>query len=61
MHLNRAHSNPRFACSTQVHDNSAAVELYRRGLGFEVEAEESEGAARALQRPRRLLLGKPLD
>lgn len=40
-----------------VADNTPAHRLYL-GLGFEQEAEESEGFARALQRPRRLLLHK---
>lgn len=43
-----------------VADNSPALELYRNVCGFEVEAQEAEGYARALQRPRRMLLVKQL-
>lgn len=43
-----------------VADNAPALELYRSGCAFEVEAEESEAYARALQRPRRMLLVKQL-
>lgn len=42
-----------------VHDNGAAQRLYS-SLGYEKEAEETEGFARALRRPRRLLLHKQL-
>lgn len=42
-----------------VHDNAAARQLYGR-LGFELETEETEAFARALRRPRRLLLHKAL-
>jgi ribosomal protein S18 acetylase RimI-like enzyme len=42
-----------------VPDNTPAVELYKR-LGYAVEAEETVAAARALGRPRRLLLCKHL-
>lgn len=42
-----------------VADNAPAAQLYRR-LGFEREAQESEAFARALRRPRRLLLHKQL-
>lgn len=41
-------------------DNVAAVELYRGPGGFVLEQEESEGNARALGRPRRLLLVREL-
>ncbi|KAF8072392.1 Coatomer subunit gamma [Scenedesmus sp. PABB004] len=42
-----------------VHDNAPARGLYAR-LGYEAEAEETEAFARALRRPRRLLLHKRL-
>jgi ribosomal protein S18 acetylase RimI-like enzyme len=42
-----------------VADNAPAKRLYER-LGFAVEAEESEGYARSLSRPRRLILHKRL-
>jgi ribosomal protein S18 acetylase RimI-like enzyme len=41
-------------------DNTAARQLYIEQCGFRVEQEESEGFARALNRPRRLLLWRPL-
>lgn len=40
--------------------NEAARQLYCEQCGFEVEAEESENTARALNRPRRLLLHRVL-
>eukprot|EP00798_Chlamydomonas_sp_ICE-L_P027693 gene27693-7335_t len=44
-----------------VHSNTPAVNLYQSStLGFKVEAEESESTAKALQRPRRLILTKPI-
>jgi len=43
-----------------VADNEAAARLYV-SAGFEVEAEESEAYARALQRPRRRILHKRLS
>ncbi|WIA08025.1 hypothetical protein OEZ85_007495 [Tetradesmus obliquus] len=42
-----------------VHDNAAAQQLYS-SMGYEQETEETEGFARALRRPRRLLLHKQL-
>lgn len=42
-------------------DNAAARQLYLEQCGFSVEAEESENVARALNRPRRLLLWRPLQ
>ncbi len=42
-------------------DNTAAVELYQGPGGFVLEQEESEAAARALGRPRRLLLVRELS
>ena len=42
-----------------VHSNTAAVALYQ-AAGYTVESQESENTARALQRPRRLLLCKEL-
>lgn len=42
-------------------DNVAAVELYRGPGGFVLEQEESEGNARVLGRPRRLLLVRSLS
>lgn len=41
-------------------DNAAAVQLYMGPGGFGLEQEESEAAARALGRPRRLLLVQEL-
>ncbi|KAG2446725.1 hypothetical protein HYH02_008287 [Chlamydomonas schloesseri] len=43
-----------------VADNVPAVALYCEACGFQVEQAESEGYARSLQRPRRLILGKQL-
>ncbi|EFJ45206.1 hypothetical protein VOLCADRAFT_106017 [Volvox carteri f. nagariensis] len=43
-----------------VANNTPAVALYCNALGFQVEQSESEGYARALQRPPRLLLAKCL-
>jgi ribosomal protein S18 acetylase RimI-like enzyme len=43
-----------------VAGNAAAQALYERGCGFAVEQEEPERAARALNRPRRLLLHRRL-
>ncbi|KXZ43502.1 hypothetical protein GPECTOR_88g445 [Gonium pectorale] len=43
-----------------VADNAPAVGLYCGSMGFQVEQTESEGFARSLQRPRRLLLAKQL-
>ncbi|GIL53141.1 hypothetical protein Vafri_8812 [Volvox africanus] len=43
-----------------VADNTPAVGLYCNTFGFLVEQSESEGFARSLQRPRRLLLAKCL-
>ncbi|PNW86390.1 hypothetical protein CHLRE_02g084550v5 [Chlamydomonas reinhardtii] len=43
-----------------VADNQPAVKLYCEAMGFEVEQAESEGYARSLQRPRRLILAKEL-
>ncbi|GLI59793.1 hypothetical protein VaNZ11_001757 [Volvox africanus] len=43
-----------------VADNTPAVGLYCNTFGFQVEQSESEGFARSLQRPRRLLLAKCL-
>jgi len=40
--------------------NAAARQLYTEQCGFLLEQEESEGTARALNRPRRLLLWRPL-
>lgn len=42
-----------------VADNAPAKQLYQR-LGYQVESEESEGFARSLNRPRRLILQKQL-
>jgi ribosomal protein S18 acetylase RimI-like enzyme len=42
-----------------VHDNTAAQRLYS-SMGYQQETEETEGFARALRRPRRLLLHKQL-
>jgi ribosomal protein S18 acetylase RimI-like enzyme len=42
-----------------VHDNTAAQQLYT-SMGYQQETEETEGFARALRRPRRLLLHKKL-
>lgn len=58
---------PLFCCCTGVehmyvhviHDNIAAQQLYS-GLGYEQETQETETFARALRRPRRLLLHKQL-
>ncbi|KAG2435258.1 hypothetical protein HXX76_007336 [Chlamydomonas incerta] len=44
-----------------VADNQPAVALYCGAMGFEVEQAESEGYARSLQRPRRLILAKQLS
>lgn len=41
-------------------DNPPAMDLYQRACGFELEAEEDENFARALNRPRRLLLHQAL-
>jgi ribosomal protein S18 acetylase RimI-like enzyme len=46
--------------NAQVHDNQPAVKLYQ-SLGFEMETEESEGFAKALDRPRRQLFYKRLQ
>ena len=43
-----------------IHDNIPALRLYRDRCGFEIESEERESTARALNRPRRLLLYKSL-
>jgi ribosomal protein S18 acetylase RimI-like enzyme len=43
-----------------VADNRAARQLYIDQCGFQVEQEESEAYARGLNRPRRLLLWRPL-
>ncbi|GAB4818850.1 hypothetical protein N2152v2_005896 [Parachlorella kessleri] len=40
--------------------NAAAHKLYTEQCGFCLEQEESEGSARALNRPRRLLLWRPV-
>jgi ribosomal protein S18 acetylase RimI-like enzyme len=42
-----------------VHSNLPAVALYT-AAGYQVEQQESENTARALRRPRRLLLRKDL-
>lgn len=44
-----------------IHDNHAARNLYIERCGFEIEAEEREAVARALNRPRRLLLHRLLS
>lgn len=44
-----------------VTTNAPAVELYRGAGGFDTEAEESEGVARSLGRPKRYLLHKELS
>lgn len=43
-----------------VADNFPARNLYEGQLGFKVEQQETETVARALNRPRRLLLYLPL-
>lgn len=43
-----------------VADNLPALKLYTGRAGFQQESEESEGFARALNRPRRLLLHRKL-
>lgn len=43
-----------------IHDNEPARRMYIERCGFEVEAEEREAVARALNRPRRLLLHRSL-
>jgi ribosomal protein S18 acetylase RimI-like enzyme len=43
-----------------IHDNHAARQLYTERCGFEIEGEEKEATARALNRPRRLLLHRRL-
>jgi ribosomal protein S18 acetylase RimI-like enzyme len=43
-----------------IHSNTPAQSLYVQHCGFEFEAEEKEATARALNRPRRVLLHKNL-
>ena len=44
-----------------IHDNTPAKSLYIDHCGFEFEAEEKETTARALNRPRRILLHRKLS
>lgn len=44
-----------------VADNTAARQLYIEQCGFQVEQQESEGFARTLNRPRRMLLYRSLE
>lgn len=58
--MEQATQHLNLALCAQVYDNAPAVALYRGVMGYELESEEGEATARALQRPRRLLLGKVL-
>ena len=44
-----------------VHTNEPALSLYTKHCGFEIESEEKPSVARALNRPRRLLLHRSLS